>query len=53
MQGEGKPKSRTEKCEVSGFPGVVVLDGDLAAAFFMAKFVKWLPKEGEPVSEFG
>jgi hypothetical protein len=27
MQGEGKPKSQTEKCEVCRFPGAGALDG--------------------------
>jgi hypothetical protein len=53
MQVEGKPKSQTEKCEVSGFPGARVLDGRPVAAFFMAIFTKWLAKKGEPVSGFG
>jgi hypothetical protein len=33
MQGEGKPKSQTEKCEVSRFPGAGALDGFPAACF--------------------
>jgi hypothetical protein len=53
MQGEGKPKSQTEKCEVSSFPGAGALDGLLMACFFMAIFTNWLPKKGEPVSGFG
>jgi hypothetical protein len=53
MQGEGKPKSQTEKCEVSGFLDVGTLGSLPAATFFMAIFTKWLPKKGEPVSGFG
>jgi hypothetical protein len=53
MPGEGKPKSRTEKREVAGFPGAGSLDGLSAATFFMAIFTNWLPKKGEPVSGFG
>jgi xanthine dehydrogenase molybdopterin-binding subunit B len=53
MQEEGKPKSRTEKCEVTGFRGVGAPNGILAAISFMAKFAKLLPKKGEPISCFG
>jgi hypothetical protein len=53
MQKEGKPKSKTEKREVSGFPGAGMSDGRRAVAFFMAIFTKWLAKKGEPVSGFG
>jgi hypothetical protein len=52
IRGEGKPKSRTEKCEVFGFPATGLLGGLSVATFFMAIFTKWLPKKGEPVSGF-
>jgi hypothetical protein len=53
MPGEGKLKSRTEKCEVSGFPGAGAFDDRPAVIFLMAIFTNWLPKKGELVSGFG
>jgi len=53
MPQEGKPKSRTEKREIAGFPDAGLLESFPVASFFMAIFTKWLPKKGEPVSGFG
>ena len=53
MPGEGKPKSQTEKCEVSGFLDAGSLDDLPTAIFLMAIFTNLLPKKGEPVSGFG
>jgi hypothetical protein len=53
MPGEGKPKNRTEKREIDGFPDAGSRDGFPAACFFMAIFTNWLPKKGELVSGFG
>jgi hypothetical protein len=53
MQEEGKPKSQTEKCEVSRFLAAGLFDGLPIVIFFMAIFTNWLPKKGEPVSGFG
>jgi hypothetical protein len=38
MQVEGKPKSQTEKCEVSGYLDAGALD-DLSAAIFSWQFL--------------
>jgi hypothetical protein len=53
MPGEGKPKNRTEKCEVSGFQGAQPPDGLPLAGLFTAIFTNRLPKKGEPVFGFG
>jgi hypothetical protein len=53
MQGEGKPKCQTEKCEVSGFLDARRFDSPWMRLFSMAIFTNWLPKKGEPVSGFG
>ena len=53
MQEEGKPKSQTEKCEVSMLWAAKSSGGLPKGCFFMAIFTNRLAKNGELVSEFG
>jgi hypothetical protein len=46
MQGEGKPKSQTEKCEVAGFLDANSPGGHLMAGFFHGNFYKVVAKKG-------
>jgi hypothetical protein len=46
MQEEGKPKSQTEKCEVSRFPGANSPALLLMAGFLHGNFYKVVAKKG-------